>query len=125
MILGIGTDMIEIERIERAAAKETFLEKYFTPQERVLFAQRHGRTETIAGNFAAKEAVAKALGTGFSGFSSKEIEILRDERRCPYVILHGGALERGDMLGVQKIHVSISHCQTYATAIAVAEGGEI
>jgi holo-[acyl-carrier-protein] synthase len=76
---------------------------------------------TLAGNFAGKEAVSKALGTGFKGFYPIDIEILRTKLGTPYVILYGKALKISKEMGIQNIHISISHCKEYAIAYAVAE----
>lgn len=125
MILGIGTDIIEINRIERVVTKTpSFLDKVFTERERKYFAYKNNRPETIAGIFAAKEAVSKALGTGFRSFSPNDIEVTPDKLGKPQVFLLGNAQKLGQELGVTKVFVSISHCQTYAVAYALAEGGE-
>ena len=125
MILGIGTDIIEIHRIEKAVIKTpSFLNKIFTEKERAYFETKNNRAETIAGIFAAKEAVSKALGTGFRSFAPSDIEITPDKLGKPQVCLLGCAKELGQQLGVKTILVSISHCQTYAVAYALAEGGE-
>lgn len=125
MILGIGTDIIEINRIEKAVTKaSSFLNKIFTDKERRYFETKNNRAETIAGVFAAKEAVSKALGTGFRSFSPSDIEITPDKLGKPQVCLLGCAKKLGQELGVTAILVSISHCQTYAVAYALAEGGE-
>ena len=88
MIIGIGTDIIEIDRIEKAINRNNgFLDKVFTAREIEMFKERNMRSEVIAGNFAAKEAVSKALGTGFRGFSLGDIEILRDQLGKPIVYL--------------------------------------
>ena len=122
MIKGIGTDIIEISRVTRAAENEKFLERWFTANERSFFAGKGSRKyESIAANFAAKEAAAKALGTGFAGFSAADIEILRDERGAPYVNLFDGAKARAESLGVSEIFVSLSHCESYAVAYVVME----
>ena len=89
MIIGIGTDIIEIERIEIAVKRtKGFINKLFTENEINIFESRGFKSEVIAGNFAAKEAVSKALGTGFRGFGVKDIEILRDELGKPVVNLN-------------------------------------
>ena len=80
MIYGIGTDLVEIERIKKACMKEAFLVRCFTPREIELF---EGNMVKAAGNFAVKEAVSKALGTGFRGFWPSDIEVLRDELGNP------------------------------------------
>ena len=121
MIIGIGTDIIEIERIEIAVKRtKGFINKLFTENEINIFESRGYKSEVIAGNFAAKEAVSKALGTGFRGFGVKDIEILRDELGKPVVNLNSNVyeiLKRKDV----NIHLSISHNRTSAIAYAVME----
>ncbi|WP_054741804.1 holo-ACP synthase [Cellulosilyticum ruminicola] len=125
MIVGIGTDIIEIKRIEKAVTKTpSFFNKIFTEKERAYFKTKNNRAETIAGVFAAKEAVSKALGTGFRSFAPRDIEITPDKLGKPQVCLLGCAKKLGQQIGIQRILVSISHCQTYAVAYALAEGGE-
>ena len=75
----------------------------------------------LAGNFAVKEAVAKALGTGFRGFGPGDVEVLRDDLGKPYVVLYGGARKRAEELGVTQVHVSITDTKEMAAAVAVAE----
>ncbi len=119
MILGIGTDLIDIVRIETAIRKEHFAERVFTPGERERIAQRGA--DTAAGIFAAKEAVAKALGTGFNGFFTQQIEVRWDELGKPECVLSGGALERLNSLGGAAVHISISHAGGFASAFCVVE----
>lgn len=122
MIQGIGTDIVEIERIEKALKKKGFLERYFTEDE-ILYYQKEGqKAQTIAANFAGKEAAAKAMGTGFSGFSAIEMEVLRDEKGAPFLKAHGKCCELLKTMGIEKIHLSLSHSKEYATAFALAEG---
>ena len=124
MIIGIGTDIIEIERIENAVKRTNgFLNKLFTENEMKIFESRGFRSEVIAGNFAAKEAVSKAVGTGFRDFGVKDIEILRDKLGKPLVKLSDkvyDVLGRSDV----NIHISISHNRTNAIAYAVMEAAE-
>lgn len=121
MIIGIGTDLTETERIRKAMLRPSFGLRVFTEDERKLFAIR---PQSAAGNFAAKEAVVKALGCGFAGISPAEVEILRNKEGKPYVVLHGGAKEKAEKAGVSAIHVSISDIADYAQAYAVCEGEE-
>ena len=123
MIVGIGTDMIEIKRIEKAAEKESFLQKYFTEEERRFFQSKGGKSETIAGRFAAKEAAAKALGTGFRGFGPIDIEILCDGRGKPILHFYNGAAEIKRQKNISAVHISISHNRENAIAFVVLEGG--
>jgi len=120
MIIGIGTDILEIARIKRACRSARFIEKYFTVSERKLFSEKH--PETAAGNFCCKEAAVKALGCGFDGFFPDCVEVVRDSRGAPVIIFHGKAKEIADSLGVVKIHASITHCDEYAAAFVVLEG---
>lgn len=121
MIVGIGNDIIEIERIKKAVAKEGFLNKYFTEGEIALFVERHNNAATIGGNFSVKEAVSKALGTGFRAFDLRDIEVLRDDLGKPVVTLYNNAKVVSDHLGILFWHVSISHSKTTITAMAIGE----
>ena len=111
MIVGIGTDLVEIARVEKACEKQAFLSRIYTQEER---RQAGERALKLSGDFAVKEAVAKALGTGFRKFMPVDIEVLRDELGKPYVILHGEARRLSKELGVTQIHVSISNEKEYA-----------
>ena len=118
MIVGIGTDLIEIARIEKACRKKAFLSRIYTEEECRLAG---GSISRLAGNFAVKEAVSKALGTGFREFMPIDIEVLRNELGKPYVNLYGGAAKRAFELNVGIIHVTITNTKEYAQAFAVAE----
>jgi holo-[acyl-carrier protein] synthase len=113
---GVGTDIEEILRIKQLAGSEAFLNKCFTPAE-LLYAEskKAGRDETLAGMFCAKEAFSKAVGTGFRGFSLKDVEIVHDGSGRPYISLAPPLAERFD----GKFHLSISHCPAYATAVVI------
>jgi len=121
MIIGIGIDLIEIERIKKACAKEAFLLRSFTSAEIECIG---GRAERAAGSFAVKEAVSKAMGTGFRGMSLNEIEVLRDDLGKPFVRLYGRAGAKAEALGIARWHVSISNTKTLATAYVIGEGVE-
>ena len=121
MIIGIGTDIIEINRIEKVIMRtSSFLEKSFTYNEIEYFKLKGFKGNVIAGNFAAKEAISKALGTGFRGFGLKDIEVLRDKLGKPVVNLSCKIYE---LLEIKEfnIHVSISHSKENAIAYAVLE----
>lgn len=118
MILGIGVDIVEIQRIAQAAEKPSFLRKVFAPEEE---AGQH-KPQSLAVRFAAKEAVSKALGTGFSGFSPHEILILKGEKGRPFVRLTGCALAVADGLGVKGWQLSLSHSKDNAIAFVIAVG---
>ena len=120
MIVGIGNDIIEIERIEKAISKEGFKNKVYTQRELENIRKRGNRTETYAGIFSAKEAISKAIGTGVREFSLTDLEILNDDLGKPYVVVS----EKLDkILKVKKesyqIEISISHSRKYATAMAI------
>ncbi len=120
MIKGIGTDIIEISRIKNSMDNPRFLEKNFTVSENEYFMKKKMNPQTVAASFCAKEAFSKALGTGISGFSFKDIEVLHNELGAPYIKLYNNAKE----LCVNKnIHLSLSHSQKYATAVVVIEEG--
>lgn len=119
MIIGIGTDLIEIARIKKACEKEAFLVRYFTKNEIELFQNNHTKA---AGNFAVKEAVSKVIGTGFLDFSPIDIEVLRDDLGKPYVNLYGMARGRARQLKIHKIFVSISNTKEHVVAVAIGEG---
>lgn len=121
MILGIGIDMTEIERIEKACQRQAFFLRIYTPLERELYGKK---TQSLAARFAVKEAVVKALGTGFQGISPLEIETVNDELGKPVVCLTGGAAKKAESLGCKRIHVSITHTRTTASAMVVLEGEE-
>lgn len=116
MIYGVGTDIIEIDRIRRAVeSRPRFLQRIFTAKEREYFAWRRMKWETIAGGFAAKEAISKALGTGFGKLGFQDVEVLRDERGKPLVSF----AERVQLPPSSLCMVSISHCREYAVATAI------
>lgn len=124
MILGTGIDVIEVERVQKAAAKEAFLRRVFTEGERAFFTRMNGDPQAVAGTFAAKEAVSKALGTGLAqGVEFKDIEISRQDGGAPAVNLTGGAAARLKEIGGGRVHISISHIKAIAVAQAVIEDG--
>lgn len=121
MIVGVGLDIIEIARFNRAG-NPRFDERVFTARE-MIYLQGRG-PQAKAGLFAAKEAAVKALGTGFRGFWPCEVEILHDELGRPYLRLHRKAAEVAKRKNVSYISISITHHQTAAAAVAVAERDE-
>lgn len=119
MILGLGNDIIEIERIKQSHEKHgsVFLSKLFTPKEQEYFLCHKEPISHIAGRFAAKEAIAKALGTGFGkDLGWLDIEILNDEVGKPIVHMSKKFLQKHKDT---QILLSISHCNNYATAVAI------
>lgn len=123
MIFGVGCDIVEIERFEKIDKR--FFEKYFTQKERELFEKKKYAPQTVAANFAAKEAFSKALGTGVIGFSLCEVEALRDELGKPYINVYGKAEELCKKLGIGKIFISLSHSREMAMAYVVAEKEQV
>jgi holo-[acyl-carrier protein] synthase len=117
-----GVDIIEIERIERAVWRhgERFYRRFFTVDELEAAGTRQ---PALAVRFAAKEAVAKALGTGIGDVSWKDIEILNGPRREPSVRLSGAALQLANKLGLTDWSVSLSHTHRFAVAFVVAASG--
>ncbi len=113
---GIGNDIIEISRIEKAVSKENFVQKVYTEKELLYIRSRGGRAETYAGKFSAKEAVSKALGTGVRNLSLTDIEILNNDLGKPYVVFKNTAAHFNEKYFVD---ISISHCKEYASAVAV------
>lgn len=125
MVVGIGTDMIEIERIRKSLARfgPAFLRRVYTPGE-IAYCQRKRRNaeESFAARFAAKEAGAKALGTGISrGVSWREFEVVRHPGQRPELYLSGRAAEIAATLGIRRVSLSLSHSRELALAVAVAE----
>ena len=126
-ILGIGTDIIESLRIAQMIEKhgELFLNRVYTPHEIEYCSARKAATQHYAGRFAAKEAVLKALGTGWTrGIQWRDIEVHNDLGGKPSIVLSGGAYELSVQQGIDEMLISISHCRNYATAYAMAVGIE-
>ncbi len=119
-MLRTGVDLIEIERLERVIERygERFTQRVFTRQE---LAEAKNMA-SLAGRFAAKEAVSKALGTGIGVVTWQEIEILRGSQREPVLRLHGKAAELAHQLELHEWSVSLSHNENYAVAMVVAVG---
>ncbi len=114
---GLGNDIIEIERIEKALLRtKSFKEKVYTKKEIEYAEKKNKKYETFAGKFAAKEAIAKAFGTGVRDFSLIDIEILNDSVGKPYVVLKESLKEKYQDY---KIEISISHSKTCAIATAI------
>lgn len=124
-VLGIGTDIVECLRIARMIERhgELFVSRVYTAGEIAYCQERKQATQHFAGRWAAKEAMLKALGTGWRrGISWRDVEIRSEPGGRPLAVLHGGAREVARQLGVEQMLISISHCRTHATAYAVALG---
>jgi holo-[acyl-carrier protein] synthase len=116
----IGVDIVEIERVACSVDRfgDRFLRRVYTPQE---LGYCNGRIASLAARWAAKEATAKALGTGIGAVSWREIEVFSDANQRPSLHLHGAAAELAAQLGLQTFTVSLSHAKEYAVAFVVGE----
>lgn len=125
MILGHGVDLAEVERVRRSVERfgGRFLERVFTEGERAYAGDGPRCHEHLAARFAAKEAVFKALGTGWAqGVGWTDIEVVREASGRPALVLHGKAREMAEALGVRNWHLSLTHTGTMAMASVIAEG---
>ncbi|MEG1311872.1 MAG: holo-ACP synthase [Romboutsia sp.] len=119
-ILDIGVDIIEISRIRDIIENNPrFLDKIFTSNEIDYFRLKGFKAETVAGNFAAKEAISKSMGTGIRDYNFNDIEVLRNELGKPIVKTYNNLREICIDYNVLEIKVSISHCKEYAVANAI------
>ena len=122
-IVGLGVDMCEIDRMERALARHpTMGERVFTPEERAYCDSKARPAESYAGRFAAREAVIKALG-GYRGRVWQDISVTRAPSGAPAIRLEGNARARADALGISKVLVTFTHERSSAVAFAVAVSG--
>ena len=123
MIVGIGTDIIEVERIGRLLSKQKrFKERIFTRAEIDYCEHKTNRAQNYAARFAVKEAFLKAIGTGWrEGIAFKEIEIKNDKKGKPELILSGTAKTITEQIGVTNIQVSISHLKDLAIGFVMLE----
>ncbi len=124
MIVGLGLDIAEVDRIATAIARHgaPFIERLFTPHETAYCEKHKNRFERYAGRFAAKEAAMKALGTGWSrGVRWRDIEVAREASGKPTLHLFGVARELADRMGVKNISLSITHSGNFALAEVIFE----
>ena len=123
MLVGIGADVVDVGRIEKALTRwgERFIERVYTPAERASCRRKANALLYWAGRFAAKEAVLKALGVGLNGAGFKEVEVLHDAGGRPVVVLKGRAAVAARVLNVSRVLLTISHDTGTAVAFAVAE----
>jgi holo-[acyl-carrier protein] synthase len=125
MIVGNGIDLVELARIRDLIRRqgERFLQRVFTPAEIDHCRPRTDADAAFAARFAAKEAVMKALGTGWSGgVGFLQIEVVRQAHGAVSIALHGEAAAVADRLRIRRFHLSLSHTATHAVASAIAEG---
>jgi holo-[acyl-carrier protein] synthase len=130
VVVAVGIDLCEVARLRRALAGPTgtrFRQRVFTAGEQgYCDARGRGRIASYAVRFAVKEAVAKALGTGFSdGMAWCDVEVVRDGERAPELALHGEAARMAERLRIARWHLSLTHTATMAAAVVVAEAGPV
>jgi holo-[acyl-carrier protein] synthase len=124
-IIGIGTDITECLRIARMIERhgELFIGRVYTPEEIKYCQSRKQATQHFTGRWAAKEAILKAIGTGWRrGISWRDMEIRNEPGGKPVVAVRGGVKDVVEQLGIAEIQVSISHCRSHASAFAIAIG---
>jgi holo-[acyl-carrier protein] synthase len=126
MIIGSGIDLMEIARIEQSVSRygQRFLNRVYTPEEQAYCLRKRKAAESLAARFAAKEAGAKALGTGISqGVNWLEIEVIREPGGRPALRFHGRAAERAGRMGAAHAALSLTHTDQLAMASVVLEDG--
>lgn len=118
-MLATGVDIIEIERVQRSIDRfgDKMRNRIFTPQEQAYCANK---VTSLAGRYAIKEAVSKALGTGIGDITWTDIEVINNEHGKPELVLHNGAKVLAAQLGLNQWSISISHTNTHAIGFAVA-----
>lgn len=124
MILGLGNDIIEVARIQSSLERfgDAFLQRILCPSEIDYCRGNKTPAPFVAVRFAAKEAISKAFGTGIGAqLGWHDMEIRRRESGEPFVVLHGGGAKLFEMRSAQRLLISLSHTQNYATAVAVLE----
>ncbi len=123
MIIGIGTDIAEVLRIAKGLEKKGFREKVFSKNEIIYCETKTNKNENYAARFAAKEALFKALGTGWrGGLAFNEVEVVNDEMGKPSIQLIGETAKIIEKRNVKSIHVSLSHTKETAIATVILEG---
>ncbi len=124
MVVGLGTDLTEIARVRRSVERfgSRFLDRIYTPGEIAYCLRKKDAAESLAARFAAKEAGAKALGTGISrGVSWQEFEVRREPSGKPSLWLSGRAAELAAELGINRLSLSLTHTRDLAMAVVIAE----
>ena len=122
MIFGVGTDLIEIDRIRQAIEKNPrFLQKVYTEAEIAYCQRKKNPWQSFAARFAAKEAVSKAMGTGLGRIGLHDIEIVQKPSGQPQVVCHGAAKAFLLEHGLGNVHISLSHSAQFAIATAIIE----
>ena len=122
-MLGLGTDLVEVDRFRRALARRSgFAERLFSDDERRYASEQRDPAPTLAARFGAKEAVMKAMGVGLWEFKLRDVEVVRAEDGEPSLVLHGRAAAIAGERGVQGWHLSLTHTRDTAMAVAIAMG---
>ena len=124
MIVGTGVDIVEIERIRKVMErqKDRFINRVFTPEEQRFCKKFRNPAPHFSARFAAKEALFKALGTGWAkGVSWLDVEVQRKDRHAPIMVLHGEAEKQSVRLGANRVHLSLSHSDQWAVAMVILE----
>lgn len=122
MIVGVGVDVCDIARMEKLLIDGKFLARFFSPEEQEYIENKgKAAAQSMAGIFAAKEALVKALGTGLSGGSIQDICVLHDKCGAPYYDLRGAYALHASQRHITNLHLSISHDGGVAVAMAIAE----
>ncbi len=127
MILGLGTDLVAVARIRSALEHrgERFARRLLTEAEWRICQDREDPAQCLAARFAAKEAAAKALGTGFQqGIRFRDLEVLRSSGEPPCLVFHGAAADQARKLGVRQTHLSLADEPGYSLATVVLEGDD-
>ncbi len=125
MILGLGTDLVEVARISKSISvyRDKFTQRVFTEGERIYSESKANFAERYAARFAAKEAAMKALGTGWGGgVTWTQIEVVNDGDGRPGLVLHDAAAEVAERMGVKRTWLSLTHTAGMASAVVVFEG---
>jgi len=125
MIIGTGIDIVEIERFRKVLErlKDRFILRVFTFGEQTFCLRHRDPAPHFAARFAAKEALFKALGTGWAkGVTWLDAEVQRERQDAPVMMLHGEARRLSDGMGVQRVHLSLSHSDRWAVATVILEG---
>ena len=126
MIVGMGTDLAEVARIAQSVARfgDRFLNRVYTPRERVYALSKANSAERFAARFAAKEAGMKAIGTGWRrGVRWQDFEVINERSGKPTLQLDGVARQIASELGVRAVHLSLTHTKEMALAVVILEAG--
>jgi holo-[acyl-carrier protein] synthase len=125
MIIGIGVDLVEVARMAQILERTpTFATRCFTNVERADAGNGAGRAASLAARFAAKEAVMKAMGVGLGAFGFYDVEVVKAPSGAPSLVLRGPAAELAAERGITSWHLSLSHSESSAIAMVVAESGQ-